>query len=141
MRRNWSRDWQSLGRISRLQVRDIRSADGVARGEEAVEDGDAGALALDVVDAVSGEGEIGVVGAGDESLLAEVPGGEVEVVAGEAHAVLDFSEADLGVEGVGAALVIEDSEDGKAAVELALHLVHEVDGSGERDVAKGSSLS
>src|SRR6185503_21363440 len=80
---------------------------------------------------------IGVVSPGDVPLLAQVPGGEVEVVTREAHAALNFGEADLRIEGIGTALVVEDGEHGETAIEFALDVVYEIDGLGERNLAGG----
>ena len=60
--------------------------------EHAVQNGDIDALRLDEVNACDGKGEVGIIGAGDVALFREVPGGELEVVAGEAHTLLDFGE-------------------------------------------------
>src|SRR5262249_41989482 len=104
----------------------------VSGGKKLVENGDLDPLSLDEVDAFGRQGEVRVVGSGDVSLLGQVPGGEVEIVAWEPHALFDLGEAYLRVEGVGAALVVEHSKNRETPIELALHLVHEVNRLRER---------
>lgn len=102
-------------------------------GQELVEDWNLAALCFYEVDAIRRDGEVGVVGLDDVALAFEIPSGEVEVVAREAHALLDLSQGDCRSPGVGTSAVVEQGDEGQAAIELAVHLVHEVDGGGERN--------
>lgn len=85
------------------------------------------ALVFNKVHAFHAEGEFRVVGFDDVSLLREIPDGELEVVAWEAHPPFDLGEIHLRITGVHAAAVVEDRKDRESTIEVTLNLIHEVD--------------
>src|SRR5579859_6547716 len=91
--------------------------------QKLVEDRDFHTLCFHEIHAIDGQRKVGVVGFGNITLFGQIPGREIEVVTGESHPLLYFSESYLRVEGIGATLVIKYGQNRHAAIQLALHVV------------------
>jgi hypothetical protein len=83
-------------------------------------------LRFNEVHAFNRQSEIRVIRPGDVLLFRQIPSREVKIIAWEPHSLFDFGKGHFRAIGIHTSTVIEDRKYRETAVQITLHLIHEI---------------